>query len=331
MNAAAPLRESETRAEPVLSVRDLSVTLPTEAGRVRLVDRVSFDIPRGKVVGLVGESGSGKSLTCHALARLLPLRAEVSGEVIFEGRNLLDLLERSLEDLRGSRIGYVFQDPMTSLNPSLTIGKQLIETLLRHGRGKAEARSRAVELLDMVGIPAAKRRLDSYPFEFSGGMRQRALIALALSCSPSLLIADEPTTALDVTVQAQILHLLREMQAELGLSVLFVTHDLGVVADICNEVTVLYAGEVVEQGGVDEIFATPRHPYTQSLLGALHRRRGEPLLVIPGSPPAAGAWDPGCRFRPRCTHAFAACGTHPRLRLQGKRTLRCHLPEGATA
>lgn len=325
-------RPVDSRAkEAVIKVRDLCVDLPTESGMARAVDHLSFDIKPGTVLGLVGESGSGKSISCTALVKLLPYGARTSGQVEFGGRNLLELSNQELQSVRGRQIGYVFQDPMSSLNPSMTIGAQIAETVRHHtGCSRRSARDRAVELLSMVGIPAASRRADNYPHEFSGGMRQRALIAMAISCEPSLLIADEPTTALDVTIQAQILDLLRDMKEKLGLAIIFVTHDLGVVADICDEVLVLYAGEAVEAGrSIENIFDNPLHPYTRSLLGALKRDPRQPLITIPGKPPTLNAWPDGCRFRPRCAKAFDACHSHPGLYEAMDRQVRCQLYAGS--
>ncbi len=321
---------------PLMKVRDLTVELPTDRGMLRAVDRVSFDLHPGRIMGIVGESGSGKSICCNALVRLLPRGANLSGQVEFEGRDLVSLPEVEMRKVRGGRIGYIFQDPMASLNPSISIGAQIAEAMPLHRRiSRREAKNRAVELLSMVGIPAASRRADDYPYEFSGGMRQRALIALALACDPAMLIADEPTTALDVTIQAQILDLLRDMRDQLSVSILFVTHDLGVVADICDEALVLYGGEVVEHApDLDRFYAGPTHPYAANLLDALKRDPKRPLTTIPGAPPALGNWPQGCRYSPRCAHVVSRCTTdHPNLTdcPNPGGQVRCHLRSGALA
>jgi len=310
----------------LLDVRNLTLEIPTDRGLLTAVDNVSFSVEPGSVVGIVGESGSGKSVTCNALVRLVPRGARIRGSVIFDGRDILQATTRELQAIRGGHIGYIFQDPMTNLNPSLTVGRQISETIIRHrGVTKKAARQRTIELLDMVGIPAAAKRADLYPHEFSGGMRQRILIAMALSCDPKLLIADEPTTALDVTIQAQILDLLREMQKRFGMSIILVTHDFGVVADICDHVAVFYGGEIVEQSPVDPVFSRPRHPYTKSLLGATERLPEKPLVMIPGMPPPLGEWPTGCRFAPRCSSQFDACAVHPELVGKVDDAVRCHL------
>ncbi len=291
---------------PLLDVRNLTTRFDTEDGTVSAVSDVSFVLDRGETVGIVGESGSGKSVTALSLMGLVPSPpGHVSGgQVLFDGRDLLRLSEREMRRLRGNRISMIFQDPITSLNPVLTIRRQLTESLALHqGLGASAARSRAVELLDLVGIPNATRRIDSYPHQFSGGMRQRVMIAMALSCDPELLIADEPTTALDVTIQAQILELIGRLKHELGTAVLMITHDLGVVAGMADRVIVMYAGRVVEEGPTDAIFAAPRMPYTLGLLQSLPRlddpadRRLEP---IPGQPPDLTALPRGCPLAPRC-------------------------------
>ncbi|CAH1690936.1 Oligopeptide transport ATP-binding protein OppD [Hyphomicrobiales bacterium] len=310
----------------VLRVRNLSVALDIGDRRLPVVDRLNFDVRRDTVLGIVGESGSGKSVCCNALVQLLPRNAVVGGSALLDGRELLTLSKSELEDVRGRDIGFVFQDPMTSLSPSMIVGRQISETIIRHtGMSARDAWARAVQLLDMVGIPDAARRAGDYPHEFSGGMRQRVLIAMAVSCNPRLLIADEPTTALDVTIQAQILDLFRTMKEEIGLSVVFVTHDLGVVADICDEVIVMYGGEIVETGFVDQIFERPAHPYTRALLAAVKREPNKPLTVIPGAPPQIGAWPAGCRFAPRCGLAYDECAQHPALHQHDSRQVRCHL------
>ncbi|MFE7243108.1 ABC transporter ATP-binding protein [Streptomyces sp. NPDC057580] len=297
--------------EPVLSVKDLKIDMVTDRGWVRVVDGVAYDVRPGETLGLVGESGSGKTLTSLAVMGLLPHgSSRLSGSVRLAGTELVGLRPKALQDLRGNRVSMVFQEPMTSLNPAFTVGDQISEGYRRHRRaGRKEGRARACEVLDMVGIPNAARRLDHYPHEFSGGMRQRVLIAMALVCEPSVLIADEPTTALDVTIQAQVLDLLRRMRDELGLALVIITHNMGVVADICDRVAVMYAGHVVEQGGVDQLFARPSHPYTEGLLRSMPQdsARSGRLHFIPGSPPEPWAMPGGCRFHPRCAYARQEC------------------------
>ena len=289
-----------------LAVRGLRVALGAGAP----VDGIDLDVGPGETLGIVGESGSGKSLSLRAMLRLLPPQARTTGSVTWDGRELLHLDEAAMRAVRGGEIAMVFQEPMTALNPVLKIGLQITESLAAHlGLRGAAARRRAAELLDLVGIPDAVRRLDNYPHEFSGGMRQRAMIAIALASGPKLLLADEPTTALDVTIQDQILKLLLRLKAELAMSVVIVTHDLGVIASTCDRVAVLYAGQVMESGPVAEIFTRPAHAYTLGLLRSLpgggHAR--ERLAGIAGSPPDPAAMPPGCRFAPRCAFAEAAC------------------------
>ncbi len=307
-----PSVPAATDIAPLLAVQDLSVEFVTEQGPATVVDHVSFSVAPGEVVALVGESGSGKTVTSLAVMRLVasPPGRITSGSVRLDGRDLLDLSFNDMRALRGSEIAMVFQDPMTSLNPAFTVGTQLVDTIRQHtDLSRSAARTRARELLEMVGIPDPERRLKDYPHQMSGGMRQRALLALALSCEPRLLIADEPTTALDVTVQAQILDLLRALQARLDMAVVFVTHDLGVVADLCSRVIVMYAGQVVEEAPVEELFASPRHPYTAGLLAAIPQRgvEGERLASIPGVVPPPSDMPSGCRFHPRCPYAVDAC------------------------
>ena len=295
------------RDDALLRVRDLTVTFRSRGRRdVRAVDGISYDLAPGSTTGIVGESGSGKSVSSLAALGLLPKRGvEVSGSVEYRGQDLLTLPDRDLRDLRGSEIAMVFQDPMSSLNPVLTIGRQLTEVLERHeGRSGEEARARAVELLESVGIPDARRRLKAYPHQLSGGMRQRVMIAIALACSPRLLIADEPTTALDVTISAQILELLRRLVVDTNTALVLITHDLGVVAGLCDTVHVMYAGRIIESAPRRPLFAEPRHPYTHGLLESVPRLdqpRGEPLRPIPGSPSDTLPWSQGCAFAPRCT------------------------------
>jgi oligopeptide/dipeptide ABC transporter ATP-binding protein len=310
--------------EPLLSVRDLRTHFFTREGVVQAVDGVSFELDKGRTLGIVGESGCGKTVTALTIMGLIPKPPAkiVSGEIWFGGRDLATLSERELEDVRGSQIAMIFQDPMTSLNPTLTIGTQITETLRRHfDISKQDARRRAIELLEEVQIPRAASRLDDYPHRLSGGMRQRVMIAIALSCEPELLIADEPTTALDVTVQAEVLDLLDELQQSHGTALMLITHDMGVVAEAADDVVVMYAGQIVEQAPALELFDRPEHPYTEALLGALPqiedaRARETRLTAIPGRPPDLVDPPEACRFAPRCVYAGSdACATHmPELR-----------------
>ena len=300
-------------AAPVLDVKDLKTVFLTRSGEVHAVNSVSFDLRPGELLGVVGESGSGKSVTMMSLIGLLPSPpAEVrQGRVLFDGLDLLNTDDDTLRSIRGARIGFVFQDPMTSLNPVFTVGFQLMEPLRTHmGLSKAQARARAAELLDLVGIPDAAARLKDYPHQFSGGMRQRVMIAMALACDPEVLIADEPTTALDVTIQAQILELVKELRRKLGMAIIWITHDLGVIAGIADRVMVMYGGQVVEHAPVRELFENPRHPYTRALLETIPTVRGKRaprLRVIEGQPPVLGAEPTSCLFRPRCVHAMDIC------------------------
>jgi oligopeptide transport system ATP-binding protein len=297
---------------PVLSVRDLATSFFSQRGEVQAVRGVSFDVFPGEVLGIVGESGSGKSITAMSILRLLKASGRIkSGSVHFDGQDLIALDEADLRDIRGNRIGMIFQDPMTSLNPTLTVGEQVIETILRHRKAtRAEARARAVELFELVRIPSAAERLKSYPHEFSGGMRQRVMIAIALACDPKLLIADEPTTALDVTIQRQILGLLKDLQSRLGMAIILITHDLGVIAEVTDRIVVMYGGLVMETGPVRDLFARPMHPYTRGLLASVPDLRDEThrrLTPIPGSPPDMAHPPTGCPFTPRCPHAMRQC------------------------
>jgi oligopeptide/dipeptide ABC transporter ATP-binding protein len=294
----------------LLEVDDLRTYFKTRSGDVHAVDGISFAVEKGKTVGIVGESGCGKSVTALSIMGLLVPAARIeTGEIRFEGRDLTKLSERELEDVRGRQIAMIFQDPMTSLNPTLTIGLQLTETMERHlDISRDEARKRAVQLLEEVHIPNARQRLDDYAHRYSGGMRQRVMIAIALSCSPKLLIADEPTTALDVTVQAGILDLLEELRDEHEMSMIIITHDMGVVAEAADDIAVMYAGQIVEQSSAEELFDHPEHPYTEALLGALPQLEGVGvregrLTAIPGRPPDLLNPPPACRFAPRCPYA----------------------------
>ncbi len=301
------------RAAPVLDVRGLQVVFRTRGGEVHAVNSVSFHLRPGELLGVVGESGSGKSVTMMSLLGLLPSPpAEIrGGEVLLGGQDLLKLDDEGLRSVRGRRIGFVFQDPMTSLNPVFTIGNQIMEPLRSHmGMDRARATERAVELLELVGIPDARRRLGDYPHQFSGGMRQRVMIAIALACDPEVLIADEPTTALDVTIQAQILELVKELREKLGMAIIWITHDLGVIAGIADRVMVMYGGQVVEQGPVRALFADPRHPYTRALLQTIPAASGQRdrrLRVIEGQPPILTAAPSACPFCPRCGHVSDRC------------------------
>lgn len=297
----------------VLDVKDLKTVFRTRRGEVHAVNNVSFQLKAGELLGVVGESGSGKSVTMMSLIRLLPMPpAEIrSGTVEFGDVDLMQVSEDKMRAIRGDRIGMVFQDPMTSLNPVFNVGYQLMEPLRKHmGLDKAGARKRSVELLELVGIPDAERRLRDYPHQFSGGMRQRVMIAIALACDPEVLIADEPTTALDVTIQAQILELVKELRQKLGMAIVWITHDLGVIAGIADRVMVMYAGQVVEEGPVRSLFANPSHPYTQMLLEtvpSISGERADRLQVIQGQPPMLVADPSACAFRDRCPHAFDRC------------------------
>jgi peptide/nickel transport system ATP-binding protein len=296
-------------AQPLLEVADLSVRFDTDDGPIHAVDGMSFTLAEGEVLGIVGESGCGKSVTCMSLVRLLPETAVVDGRVLFEGNDLLAMPQRELRRVRGRQISFVFQEPMTSLNPVFTVGRQIGEVLQRHlGLSRSEARVRSIELLDIVRIPAAERRLDEYPHQLSGGMRQRVMIAIALACDPKVLVADEPTTALDVTIQAGILDLMRDIRERLGTAIILITHNLGVVADIADRVLVMYAGRKAEESPVDDLFAHPQHPYTIGLLGAVPRpyEGGESrrrLQEIPGRVPSLRELPQACAFADRCPRA----------------------------
>jgi oligopeptide/dipeptide ABC transporter ATP-binding protein len=321
--------DANTRA-PLLTVRDLHVAFDTEDGVVHAVRGVSFEVARGGTLGIVGESGCGKSVTCLAVLRLLPPHARVSGRIGFDGSPLDALDARAMDALRGERIAMIFQDPSASLNPVHTIGAQIAESLRLHrGMARGEAAAEAARLLDRVGIPEAKRRLASYPHQLSGGMNQRAMIAMALACRPQLLIADEPTTALDVTIQAQILDLLHELRAEYGMALVLITHDLGVVAEMADSVAVMYAGRIAEQRSSAGLYARPAHPYSAGLLHSLPRidRTLEALAPIEGTVPSPLALPAGCAFAPRCTRARERCAVEaPPQRDLADGRVACHFP-----
>lgn len=299
-------------ARKLLSVRDLKTSFFTHVGEVKAVRGISFDVNEGEVLGIVGESGSGKSVTSLSIMGLLQYPGRVvDGEILLNGEDILTYSKDQMRKVRGKEIAMIFQDPMTSLNPVYTIGNQVMEMILEHEKmTKREARARAIEMLKLVGIPAAEKRIDSYPHEFSGGMRQRVMIALALSCNPKLLIADEPTTALDVTIQAQILNLIKKLNRQFGMTTMLITHDLGVVATVCDKVAVMYGGLIMEYGTVDEIFYHPRHPYTMGLLGSIpHVDGGEKRRLIPidGTPPDLINPPKGCPFSTRCKYCMNIC------------------------
>jgi peptide/nickel transport system permease protein len=325
-NGAGPA--SQNGAGTALEVDGLTVQFLTDAGPVTVVDHVGFSIAAGEVLGLVGESGSGKTVSSLSIMRLVPSPPGqiIDGSITLAGRDLLSLSQKEMRDVRGAEVAMVFQDPMTSLNPAYTIGNLLVEAIRAHNDlSRAQARTRAEELLTLVGMPDPKRRLKDYPHQLSGGMRQRALLAIALAGSPKVLIADEPTTALDVTVQAQILDLIRTLQRDTGMSVLFVTHDLGVIADLCDRVVVMYAGQIVEEASIHDLFERPRHPYTEGLLGAIPQVAGaeERLTSIPGVVPSPTEFPSGCRFEPRCPYAVPACRQPVALVPRAGRLVRC--------
>ena len=300
--------------DAILSVKDLKISFGTHAGEVQAVRGASFDLRRGETLAIVGESGSGKSVAARSIMRLNPETNTIvrGGEVLFEGEDLLTASERRMQSVRGPKIAMVFQDPMTSLDPTMRIGPQIVESLKKHlGMSGSQAAERAVELLKLVGIPNAEARLKQYPHQFSGGMRQRVVIAIALACDPQVLIADEPTTALDVTIQAQILELMRELQDRLGMSIILITHDLGVVASTAHRVAVMYGGRIVETGTVREIFYNPQMPYTWGLLASIPLPNADSnleLIPIPGTPPDATNPPKGCPFASRCPYAMRVCG-----------------------
>jgi peptide/nickel transport system ATP-binding protein len=311
-----PQAASAHAGTPLLEIRDLSVSFRTRGGTVRAVNNLSLTLDPGRIRGIVGESGSGKSVSMMSVLRLIrDANATITGEIIFDGQNLADLGDRALQRVRGREIAMIFQDPMTALTPVYTIGWHISEQIRAHEKvSKHAARGRAIELLREVGIPAPERRVDAYPHELSGGMRQRAVIAMALGSSPRLLIADEPTTALDVTTQAQVLHLMMRLRESHGSSIIIVTHDMGVVSQVADDVTVMYGGRPIEEGTKAEVFRSPRHPYTWGLLGAVPRVSGAAvrrLTAIPGAPVSAGNLPSGCPFRPRCQWRHDACDVVP--------------------
>jgi len=318
-------------SENVLSIRDLSVNYQTDQGSLQALRNVNVVVPKGSIVGIVGESGCGKSTLISTIIRLLASNADIpNGEVIFEGRDILKLSEDDMRALRGDRLSMVFQDPMSSLNPVLSIGKQMTDIQYRDKKTKAQKRQRSIEMLDSVGIPDPASRLNQYPHEFSGGMRQRIAIAMALQAEPSLLIADEPTTALDATLEVQIIHLLKQLQTDIGCSVLFISHHLGVIAELCDYVVVMYAGEVVEEGTVSDVFKRPQHPYTEKLLEcdpANIAKKTRVLPTIPGSVPDLVALPAGCIFKDRCDAKIERCETlrPERIDATEHHYVSCHL------
>jgi peptide/nickel transport system ATP-binding protein len=326
-----------SRPQPFLEVKDLHVHFPTDDGLVKSVDGISFELERGSTIGIVGESGSGKSVTSLSVLGLhRRSKAKISGQILLDGEDLLTVSDARIRELRGNQMAMVFQDPLSALHPYYTIGNQIIEAyrIHHHGVSKAQARTRAIEMLDRVGIPNAHRRVDAYPHQFSGGMRQRAMIAMALVNDPRLLIADEPTTALDVTVQAQILELMKDLQREFGSAIIIITHDLGVVADVADDIMVMYAGRAVEKGSVKDVFYQPQHPYTWGLLQSMPRLdqvRKTRLDPIPGNPPSLINLPTGCKFNPRCGYqhevADSLCTTRePDLFGAGTTSsARCHI------
>ncbi len=299
--------------ERLLELKNLEVSFDTYAGEVQAVRGVSFHLDKGEALAIVGESGCGKSVTAQSIMRLIPSPPSrvKNGSISFNGKEILKLSERQMQAIRGSEIGMIFQDPMTSLNPTMTIGKQIMESLIKHRHlSKQQAYQEALRMLNLVNIPNAEKRLKQYPHEFSGGMRQRAMIAIALACNPKLLIADEPTTALDVTIQAQIIDLMKELQRELNTAIILITHDLGVVADMAQRIIVMYAGKIVESGTLDDIFYNPRHPYTWGLLKSVPRldaKQKEELMPIDGTPPDLFAPPKGCGFAARCEYCMSIC------------------------
>lgn len=322
----------------ILTVDNLHVSFKTQTGKITAVRGVNFKLNKGETLAIVGESGSGKSVTAKSIMRLLPKNnTEITkGDILYEDRSLLNISLKEMTEIRGSEISMVFQDPMTSLNPTMKIGKQIMEGLQKHQNlTKEQARARSLEMLKLVGIPSAEARLENYPHQFSGGMRQRVVIAMALACNPKVLIADEPTTALDVTIQAQILDLMKNLQKKMDTSIILITHDLGVVANMADRVAVMYAGKIVEQGTLDEIFYNPQHPYTLGLLQSmpkLNEDRSIPLLPIPGSPPELSTLGEGCAFAARCPHTMKVCHhfTPQDTVIENQHTVACWLQDNRT-
>jgi peptide/nickel transport system ATP-binding protein len=322
--------------EPVLSVQNLRVEFATRRGVLRAIDDISFDIAKGEVLGVVGESGAGKSVTGNAVIGLIDPPGRIAGgEVLLAGRRIDNLPAEEMRRIRGKRIGMIFQDPLTSLNPLYKIGEQIVETIRTHSSlSESAARKRAIELLAEVGIPAPDKRIDSYPHEFSGGMRQRVVIALAICADPELIIADEPTTALDVSVQAQIISLIRRLGRDHGTAVMLVTHDMGVIAETCDRVAVMYSGRIAEIGPVQDVIRNPLHPYAKGLMGAIPTLaiEADRLVQIPGSMPRLSAIPPGCAFNPRCAFAFDRCRVErPEPIVCGEQRVACHLYDGNSA
>jgi len=315
--------------EPLLEVTNLKTVFYTGEGIINAVDGIDLTIRKGETVGLVGESGSGKSVTAYSVLRLVPFPGRVvEGKILFKGEDFLEKSENEMRAIRGNQISMIFQEPMTSLNPVLTIGRQVMEPLIFHQRlSKEDARKETVRLLELVGITAPERRINEYPHQFSGGMRQRVMIASALACNPELLIADEPTTALDVTIQAQILYLMRRLQQELGMAIMFITHDLGIIAQMADRIVVMYAGQGVESGQVESIFDDPTHPYTIGLLRSIPnlKERKDTLQTIEGVVPSPKQFPSGCRFNPRCSFATATCQTDvpPVIEVDAGHSVRC--------
>jgi len=337
--AACANRADAEQAEVVLDVRGLSTTFFTDLGSLKAVDDVSFQLRRGEILGIVGESGSGKTVTSKSIMRLIPDPPGkiTDGEILYDGLDLAQATEKQMQRIRGNKIAMIFQEPMTALNPVFTIGWQIEEALALHQPelSRRDRKQRALQMLEKVGIPDAKRRVSEYPHQLSGGMRQRAMIAIALSCKPDILIADEPTTALDVTIQAQVLRLIEELRDELNTAVILITHDLGVVAEICDRVCVMYAARVIEQGSVQEVFHSPAHPYTRMLMRSIPKKArkvpGAKLETIPGMVPQLNSLPSGCRFRGRCDKETDSCATaEPTLAAHGEnRMVRCWSPEQA--
>ncbi len=319
----------------IIEVKNLVTSFKTGEGDFNAVDNISFKVEEGRTLGIVGESGCGKSVTSLSIMRLIPSPPGTikSGEILFRGKNLLTLSNEEMRNIRGNKIGMIFQEPMTSLNPVFTVGNQIEEAIRLHQREltKKEVRTRAIEMLTLVGIPSPEKRINDYPHQLSGGMRQRVMIAMSLSCHPDLLIADEPTTALDVTIQAQILDLIKKLQKEFNTAMILITHDLGVVAETCNDVAVMYAGKIIEQGTAEQIFEAPRHPYTKGLLNSVPHfetgQRKKRLETIPGIVPSLSQLPKGCRFRDRCTRAIDICATkHPELEILSDHLVACYNP-----